>query len=60
MSTAGALFVIRCRRGEADEIEPGLDGGQAQFVVLFRRQIDDDQPVDAGEPWRPSGNVSTP
>ena len=41
-------FVVGRRRGEADEIEAGLERRQAQFRVLLRRQIDDDQPVDAG------------
>ena len=41
-------LVVGGRRGEADEIDAGLERRQAQFGVLLRRQIDDDQPIDAG------------
>ena len=41
-------LVVGRRRGEADEIEAGLQRRQAKFGVLLGRQIDDDQPVDAG------------
>ena len=36
----------RCR--ETDEVEAGLQRRHAQFVVFLGRQIDDDEPVDAG------------
>ena len=35
-------------RGQADEVQAGPDGRQAQLVILLRREIDDDQAVDAG------------
>ena len=41
-------LVVGGRRREADEVEPGLERRQAQLVVFLGRQVDDDQPVDAG------------
>ena len=41
-------LVVGGRRGEADEIDAGLERRQAKLGVLFRRQVDDDQPIDAG------------
>ena len=41
-------LVVGGRRRQADEVEPGLQRRQAQLLVLLRRQIDDDQAVDAG------------
>ena len=41
-------LVVGGRRRQADEIEPGLHRRQAQFGVFLRRQVDDDQAVDAG------------
>ena len=34
--------------GKPDEIEPGLESRKAQFLVFFRRQVDDDETIDAG------------
>ncbi len=41
-------LVVGRRRGEADEIEPRLHRRQTEFGVLLRRQVDDDETVDAG------------
>ena len=40
-------LVVRGRGGQPDEGEAGLERRQAQLVVLLRRQVDDDQAVDA-------------
>ena len=40
--------IVGRRRGEPDEIQPRPQGRQAEFLVFLGRQIDDDQPVDAG------------
>ena len=44
----GQPRVVGGRRREPDEVEPRLQRRQAQLLVLLRRQIDDDEPVDAG------------
>ena len=44
----GQTVVVGGRCRQADEVEAGGERGQAQLDVLFRRQIDDDQSVDAG------------
>ena len=41
-------LVVGGRRRQANEIEARLQRGNAEFVVLFRRHIDKDQPIDAG------------
>ena len=38
---------IRGRRREADEVQPRLQGGDAELVVLLGRKVDHDQPIDA-------------
>jgi hypothetical protein len=44
----GQALVVGGRRRQPDEIQPGLHRRQAQFGVFLRRQIDDDQTVNAG------------
>ena len=39
--------VIGRRRREADEVQPCLQSRQAQLRIFLRRQIDDDQAIDA-------------
>jgi hypothetical protein len=41
-------LVVGRGRGETDEIEPGRERGQAQLLILLRRQVDDNEPIDAG------------
>ena len=41
-------LVVGGRRGEPDEVQPGLQRRQAKLLVLLGRQIDHDQAVDAG------------
>ena len=40
--------VVGGRRREADEVQACRKRGQAELRILFRRQIDDDQAIDAG------------
>jgi hypothetical protein len=47
-STVGRRFVVGGRRGEADEVDALGERRDAQLVVHFRRQVDDDQAIDAG------------
>ena len=47
-STAGRRASSVVGRGQADEVEPGRPRRQAQLVILLGRQVDHDQPVDAG------------
>ncbi len=44
----GQACVVGGRRCEPDEVHPGVACGQAELDILFRREINDDQPVDAG------------
>ena len=44
----GQALVVGRRRGEADEMQARRLGRQAELLVLLGRQIDDDEPVDAG------------
>ena len=41
-------LVVGGRRRQPDEVDAGLQRRDAQFLVHLRRQVDDDQPVDAG------------
>ena len=41
-------LVVGRRRRQPDEVDAGVQRRDAQLVILFRRQVDDDQPVDAG------------
>ena len=43
----GQALVVGGRRGEADEMQARRLGRQAELLILLRRQIDDDQPIDA-------------
>ena len=45
---SSSRVVVGCRRGKPDDVEALGRGGHAQHFVFFRRQIDGDQPVDAG------------
>ena len=44
----GQALVVGGGGGEPDEGDAGLERRQAKLLVLLGRQIDDDQPVDAG------------
>ncbi len=44
----GQAFVIRGGGRQPDEIDACLLGRNAEFVIFFGRQINDDQPVDPG------------
>src|SRR3546814_4639104 len=39
-------LVVGGRGGQADEVDAGALGRVAEFVVMLRRQVDDDQAVD--------------
>ena len=39
--------VVRHRRDELDQIDAVLSGGSVKLRVFLRRQVDDNQPVDA-------------
>ena len=49
----GSAMVVRRRRGEADEVQPCAQRGNAKLGILLRRQIDDDEAIDA------SGNANS-
>ena len=40
-------LVVRCRRCQANEADTRLYCRQAQFFVFLRRQVDNDQAIDA-------------
>ena len=44
----GQALVVGRRRRQADEVEARLQRRQAELLVFLRRQVDDDQAVDAG------------
>src|SRR5579863_3829255 len=44
----GQPLVVGGRRREPDEVQASLQRRQAQFGIFLRRQVDDDQAVDAG------------
>ena len=41
-------FIIGCRRGQVDEVQTRGNGRQAELALFFRRQVNDDKPIDAG------------
>ena len=47
-STTRQARVVAGRRREANDVEPCRPRRPAQLVILLGRQIDHDQPIDAG------------